>query len=53
MNQEGLLFPKEAIRKKTKETSQKHYKQRHERTVLHLPETRVYRTPSHLRQRKP
>lgn len=52
MNQEGLLFPKEAIRKKTKEASQKHHKQRYERSMLHLPETRVYGTPSHLRQRK-
>lgn len=48
MKQGGLLFPKESTRKKTEEAPQKHHRQRHEESVLHLWQNRLYRTPSHL-----
>lgn len=53
MKQGGLLFPKESTRKKTEEAPQKHHRQRHEESVLHLRQNRLYRTPSHLWQCKP
>lgn len=53
MKQGGLLFPKEPARKKTEEAPQKHYRQRYEKSVLHLRQNRLYRTPSYLWQRKP
>lgn len=53
MKQGGLLFPKESARKKTEEAPQKHYRQRYEKSVLHLRQNRLYRTPSYLWQRKP
>lgn len=53
MKQGGLLFPKESTRKKTEEAPQKHHRQRHEESVLHLRQNRLYRTPSHPWQRKP
>ena len=53
MKQGGLLFPKESTRKKTEEAPQKHHRQRHEESVLHLRQNRLYRTPSYLWQRKP
>lgn len=52
MKQGGLLFPKESTRKKTEEAPQKHHRQRHEESVLHLWQNRLYRTPSHLWQCK-
>lgn len=52
MKQGGLLFPKEPARKKTEEAPQKHYRQRYEKSVLHLQQNRLYRTPSYLWQRK-
>ena len=53
MKQGGLLFPKEPARKKTEKAPQKHYRQRYEKSVLHLRKNRLYRTPSYLWQRKP
>nr|DAM70329.1 MAG TPA: hypothetical protein [Caudoviricetes sp.] len=53
MNQEGLLFPKGTIRKKTKEAPQKYHRQRCKRSVFHLRKNRLYGMPSHLWQCKP
>ena len=38
--------------KQTEEAPQKHHRQRHEESVLHLRQNRLYRTPSHLWQCK-
>lgn len=52
MKQGELLFPKEPARKKTEEAPQKYHRQRYKRSVLHLRQNRLYRTPSHLWQCK-
>lgn len=53
MKQGGLLFPKEPARKKRKKHHKSIIDRDMKKSVLHLRQNRLYRTPSYLWQRKP